>query len=261
MDESAGTGTPRRPPRLDSTLSKGLGVLEALAASPGPRGVSELARDLALTKSNVFRLLQTLAALGYVETTEDKRYRATLKAWQVGRRVIENLDLREIAAPALQMLSAETGEAVYLAVPEGREVVYIDKIDSTRPIRSWNPVAGSAPMHCVGTGKAILAANYARLRPRMVGNLTRHTDRTIGSITALDAEMEATRARGCAIDTGEFRDNVRSYGAAILLPDGSAAAALGVSVPEVNLGEGDEARICALVRQAAEMATARLGRR
>lgn len=247
-----------KPPKVDSTLSKGLQILEALAAGRGARGVSELSRDLGLTKSNVFRLLQTLTALGYVRPTEDKRYQATLKTWQVGRGVVENFNLRELAAQEMQMLSAETGEAIYLAVAEGLGIVYIDKIESTQPIRSWNPVAGAAPIYCVGTGKAILAAQYARMRGRLAGNLQAYTDRTITSLEKLDAEMEITRARGFAIDAGEFRDRIRSYGAAIHLPDGEAVAALGVSVPDVNLKEGDEDRIGALVKLAADSVSRRL---
>ena len=73
--------------RLDSTLSKGLRVLETIAGSRGGIGVSELSRRLDLTKSNTFRLLQTLVALGFVRQESDKTYSATLKTWQVGREV------------------------------------------------------------------------------------------------------------------------------------------------------------------------------
>lgn len=245
-------------PKVDSTLSKGLLILEALSAANGAKGVSELSRELGLTKSNVFRLLQTLCVLGYVSPTEDKRYKATLKTWQVGRAVVENFNLRELAQPEMQMLSVETGEAIYLAVPEGLNVVYIDKIESTQPIRSWNPVAGHAPIYCVGTGKAILAFQFDRTKRRLADNLQAHTDLTITSLEQLQAEMELTRARGFAVDTGEFRDRIRSYGAAICLPNGEAIAALGISVPDVNLKDGDEDRYCALLKSAAEMVSRRL---
>lgn len=260
MSGQADADATKKEQRLDSTLSKGLMILEALASARGPRGVSELSRELDLTKSNVFRLLQTLTALGYVQATEDKLYRATLKTWQVGHGVVENFNLREMSSAGMQRLSSETGEAIYLAVPEDLNVVYIDKIDSTQPIRSWNPVAGTAPIHCVGTGKAILAANYRRMRDRLIGKLTKYTDRTITSIKALDAEMEQSRRRGYAIDTGEFRERIRSYGGAILLPGGEAVAALGVSVPEINLRPGDEQRICDLVKQVAEEVTQNLSK-
>lgn len=233
-------------------------ILEALASASTARGVSELSRELNLTKSNVFRLLQTLSVLGYVAPTEDKQYRATLKTWQVGRSVVQNFNLRELASPDMQMLSAETGEAIYLAVPDGFNVIYIDKVDSIQPIRSWNPVAGTAPVHCVGTGKAILSQIYDKMRSRLVGRLTKYTELTITSIDELDKEMALTRARGFAIDQGEFRDRILSFGAAILLPDGEPIAAFGISVPDVNLKDGDQERYCGLVKQAAKNVTSRL---
>lgn len=245
-------------PRVNSTLSKGLAILEALAGAPGGKGVTELARDLGLTKSNAFRLLQTLSTLGYVKHQEDKTYAATLKAWQVGRRAVDNLNLRELAGPELRALGQATGETIYLAVPEGLQVVYIDKIESSKPIRSWNPIGGSAPIHCVATGKAILAIDLDRFRDRLDGNMESYTDRTLTTLTALEADLEATRWRGYAFDTGEFRERVVSFGAPILLSEEKPVAALGVSLPDINLPDGGEARLGALVQEAAASVSAKL---
>lgn len=241
-----------KPQRIDTTLQKGLQVLEALARSGAGKGVTELSRELDLTKSNTFRLLQSLSALGYVRSSEDKLYSATLKVWQIAQTVVGNLDLPSIAGPHMRTLSEETGETIYLAVPDGLSVVYIDKIESTKPIRTWNPIGGSAPLHCVGTGKAILAADYDRLRPRIIDSLTRYTDRTITTAERLDEDMAATQARGYAIDTGEFRDQVFSFGSAILLPDQSVIGALGVSVPDVKLDAARRRAICKSVLKAAQ---------
>ncbi|MEM7562540.1 MAG: IclR family transcriptional regulator C-terminal domain-containing protein [Pseudomonadota bacterium] len=157
-------------------------------------------------------------------------------------------------------MSQQTGETVYLAVREGLNVVYIDKIDSSKPIRSWNPKGGSAPIHCVGTGKALLAADYEKLREQIRHNLTRYTPITITSIKALDADMAETSKRGYAIDNGEFRDRIHSFGAAIRLPNNEAIAALGVSVPDVNLEGNRENEICLAVCEAAAEVSKCLGR-
>jgi IclR family transcriptional regulator, KDG regulon repressor len=247
-------------PKVDSTLSKGLAILECLAASPTGRGVTELSKEMGLTKSNTFRLLQTLSTLGYVKHGIDKTYRATLKTWQIGRAMVDNLNLRELAAPELSFLSKSTGETIYLAVPEGLSVVYIDKLDSEKPIRSWNRIGGMAPMHCVGTGKAIVAQNYSGLRDMLKGNLTKHTDLTLTNIAALDEDVAHTLAQGYAYDRGEFRDQIISFGAAITLPGGEAIAALGVSLPEINLPEGGAERFGALVQEAAKRVSAKLER-
>ncbi len=247
-------------PRVDSTLSKGLAILEVLNRVRGSMGVSELSRELGLTKSNTFRLLRTLSSLGYVRHEPDKTYSATLKTWQVGRNVVENLNLRSAARPMMQYLSDETGETIYLAVQDGMRVVYIDKIESMKPIRTWNPVGGTAPLFCVGTGKALLAERFEVLCSLIEPELRSFTDRTITDISNLKEDMKATRLRGYAVDTGEFRPNIYSFGATIHLPDGEPAGALGVSVPDVNLSEGDVEKIGGLVQHAARMTTEQLAR-
>ncbi|MEM7776129.1 MAG: IclR family transcriptional regulator [Pseudomonadota bacterium] len=246
--------------RLDSTLSKGLLILETLTAHRGGRGVTELSKELGLTKSNTFRLLQTLCALGYVSSNSDKTYAATLKTWQIGRASVENLNLREVARLSMQELSAATQETIYLAVPEHVDVIYIDKIDSMKPIRSWNAIGGSAPIQCVGTGKAILAANYAVLRDKVKHHLKKYTDKSITTITALDADVKATQARGYGFDTGEYREQILSFGAAVTLPSGEAVAAIGISLPAVNLPDGGEQKLGNLVVSAALDASRRLSK-
>lgn len=248
------------PVKVDSTLSKGLAILENLAAAQQAKGVTELSKELGLTKSNTFRLLQTLTTLGYVKHGEDKSYSATLKTWQVGRASIETLNLRGLAGPEMSVLSQETGETIYLAVPENLSIIYIDKIESTKPIRSWNPVGGSAPLHCVGTGKSILAANYTHLRDKVAGHLTRYTDKTLTTLEDLDADILKTQKRGYAYDTGEFRDRVVSFGAAITLPNGEAIASLGVSLPDIHLSDLGEDAIGLAVQSAAQSVSHKLAR-
>ncbi|MEM7194672.1 MAG: IclR family transcriptional regulator [Pseudomonadota bacterium] len=255
MPDSSNTNSAAR---VDSTLSKGLRILEVLAQSDRDRGVSELARELDLTKSNTFRLLRSLCELGYAETTRDRTYKATLKMWQVGLQTIDNLNLGELARPQMRMLSEISGEAIYLAVQDGLNVTYIDKIESTKPIRSFTPKGGNAPIHCVGTGKALLAANYSAYREALKDNLTRYTDKTITSIRRLDQDMQDTIKRGFAIDHGEYRDQILSFGATIFLPNGEAIAAIGVSAPNINLDQARIKKICSAVKVAADSVTGQL---
>ncbi|MFC3117963.1 IclR family transcriptional regulator [Jhaorihella thermophila] len=151
--EPGGEAAPEAAPAAGQHAVQGAADPRDARNGAGAQGVSELARELGLTKSNVFRLLQTLVALGYVQATEDKLYRATLKTWRVGRAVVENVNLRDLAAPAMEVLARETGETIYLAVQEGLSVVYIDKVESTRPIRSWNPIGGHRAAALRGHGQ------------------------------------------------------------------------------------------------------------
>ena len=178
----------------------------------------------------------------------------------MGRATVENLNLRELAAQELSYLSNETNEAVYLAVRENLSVVYIDKIDSQKPIRSWNTEGGTAPLHCVGTGKAILAADYSKLRNQISKSLEQYTEKTKTKITQVDADVKSTLAKGYAFDDGEYRERVISLGAAIKLPGGEPVGALGISLPDINLPEDGVELYGALVAHAAASVSVKLGK-
>ncbi len=251
--------TPEAPPPsgqtsgkgVDSTLQKGLLILETLAGIAGGLGVTELAQRLGLTKSNTFRLLQSLTALGYVRQTGDKNYAATTKVWKVGLRVMDQIEVRTFAAPEMRRLSELFGETIYLAILEDTTLLYIDKIDSIQPVRTWTPKGGTVPVHSVGTGKALLAFNYEALRRRVIGALTRHTDKTITTAEALDREMAKVRKDGVAIDWGEYRSQVYSIGAPIFGLDGTAIAAIGISAPAANCTKADVKKMALEVSQSA----------
>lgn len=246
--------------KLDSTLSKGLLILETLAAAPAGKGVTELSKELELTKSNAFRLLQTLSAMGYVHQTEDKSYKASMKIWQLGHQVLQELDLPKIAAPQMRMLSKQTGEAVYLAVLDGLTNLYIEKIESTEPIRTFTPKGGATPLHCHATGKVLLAGSYDVLRDKVKEQLDRFTDKTITSIRKLDSVISEVQKTGIAVDHGEYRDRVYSIASPILSPDGETLAAIGISILDIRFDESNLAGVKDLVLQAAREASDRIAK-
>ena len=138
---------------MNNTLIKGLQLLEALAGRDSPAGVSELASELGMGKSNVHRTLQALVETGYVAKDEARgTYFASLKIWEIGARVISRLDVRRAASPAMQWLLEQSRETVHLSVLDGGQVVYIDKLDSPEPVRAYSEIGGRAPASCVATG-------------------------------------------------------------------------------------------------------------
>ncbi len=236
--------------RVDSTLSKGLSIIEALATETKGIGVSELARNLELTKSNTFRLLQTLIAHGYVRQDQNKHYFATMKSWKIGQMIMEKLDLPRLSISQMQYLSSITGEAVYLSVLDGLSTLYIEKVESTKAIRTYTPKGGNAPIHCVATGKALLAFNYETLREKLIGNLGSYTDKTITTIEALDIEVEKIRQTGVAIDLGEYRAEVISIAAPVFSANNEVIASIGISAPAINTPDEDIEKIVHTVIQA-----------
>ena len=219
---------------MDKTLLKGLEVLEALAQSDGARGVSELARELGLTKSNVHRTLQTLCSAGYVRKSEPADYECTMKVPHLAAAILARIDMKRLAEPAMQALARGTLETVHLSVLDGAEVFYIHKIDSPQPVRAYSEISGRAPAYCVATGKALLAFQPEEALQRL-GRLVAHTPRTITTLEALRQELAQVRAQGFAINRGEWRETVGGLAAPIFDAAGRAVAAVGISGPTERL--------------------------
>ena len=186
---------------MDSTLLKGLTVLEHVAASPEPRGVTELAAELPLTKSNVHRILKTLEMAGYLlQDPLTRRYKLTLKLWELGLGGVAKMDIRIQSTPILKSLSEITRETVHLSVLDGKEVIYIDKIDSSEPVQAYSHVGGRAPAHCVATGKVLLAWQSDELLDKISKDLDAQSEHTITEPAAFLEEMAMIRRKGFALN-------------------------------------------------------------
>jgi DNA-binding IclR family transcriptional regulator len=216
---------------MDKTLIKGFAMLEALVRSDAPRGIADLAREIGLQKSNVHRTLQTLQSCGYV-TSKDGLYMPTMKIWELGSLVIGRLDIKQVAAPVLATLMRQSGESVHLSVLDRTEVVYIDKLEGTHPVRAYSQIGGRAPSFCVATGKVLLAYQPdAILNHVLAAGLVQHSSRTITDREQLKRELVKVRTNGYAVNRGEWREGVWGVAAPVWDATGAVTAALGVSGP------------------------------
>ncbi|HSJ98493.1 MAG TPA: IclR family transcriptional regulator [Myxococcota bacterium] len=245
---------------MDKTLLKGLEVLEALAHSEASRGVSDLARALGLTKSNVHRTLQTLAAGGYVrKNAASGAYECTMKLPQLARAILGRVDLKHLAEPHLEALAAATRETVHLSVLEDRDVFYLHKIDSPQPVRAYSEVSGRAPAHCVATGKALLAFQDEALLRRFGRSLDAYTPRTLASLAALREELGQVRRQGYAVNRGEWRESVGGLAAPVFDGARRAVAAVGISGPVERLRPARMKALAPAVVRAARAISEALG--
>lgn len=243
---------------MDKTIVKGMSVLEALIAAPEPMGVSELARQVGLTKSNIHRYLQTFVGLGYVSSM-DGRYSATLKIWQQGSKVIERLDIRRSIRPIMDRLARATLETVHLAISAGPDVIYVDKSEGVHSVRAFSEIGERAPTHCSATGKVFLAYHPTAMQETLAKSLRYYTPRTIVDPDALIAAAEEVRASGIAINRGEWEVAVGGIAAPVWGPDDQIIASMGLTLPLVRFTEDSAATLIAQIRAAAAEASRSLG--
>ena len=222
--------------RLLQSLSRGLRALDYLGERAAPVRLTDVAHALGVEKSNASHILKTLVAAGYAEQDGGRRYRATDKI-QMPERYHHSLEeivaCKEAWRPILEQIVATTGECAHLAVLVKARVWYIDKIDSTLPLKVDHPIGSLSPLHCTALGKVFLA--FGAAEPELP--LARYTAKTVVSTAKLRDEMRVTRARGYAVDDEEFAQGIRCVARPIFDTEGRLIAAVGVSGPTVRIDE------------------------
>lgn len=244
---------------MDSTLLKGLRVLEHLAHSEAPKGVTELSRELAMTKSNVHRTLQTLVAAGYARMTPASAYECTLKLFEIASLVLARVDVRQVAEPFMRRLADETLETIHLSLLDKTDVLYLHKIESPHPVRAYSTIGGRAPAHCVASGKALLAYQEAEALKAFADPLPTFTPRSIGTLAELRKELEQVRIQGFALNRGEWRDTVCGLAAIVHDGVGRPMAAIGISGPAERLQPAALRKYSDVVMDAARQLSRALG--
>lgn len=247
---------------MDSTLAKGLAVLEWLVRQQRDCRVTDVAQAFGLARSNAHRTLQTLVECGWaVQQPATSAYRPSLRLFELGTLVEAAADLKTLLHAHLAELARSSGETIHLTVLDGAEVVYLDKIDSALPVAAYSRVGGRAPAYCVASGKALLAAaghDAAALQARL-GRLVAHTPHTITDVETLRAELERTRARGWAENREEWRLGVCGLGAPVFDARGEPVAAVGLSVPSIRFARAQARTLAAAVQACARDSSLALG--
>ncbi len=249
---------------MDSTLAKGLAVMEWMARQARACRVTDVALAFGMARSNAHRTLQTLVECGWaVQDADTSAYRPSLRLFELGAMVSEAADIGALLRPHLAALAQASGETIHLAVLDGAEIVYLDKFDSPLPVAAYSRIGGRAPACCVASGKAMLAAarlDATALRA-LFGTLQPRTPHSILDFDALQAELERSRARGYAENREEWRLGVCGLGVPVFDARGTAVAAVGMSVPSIRFARTQARELSDRIMACARDASATLGYR
>lgn len=239
MDQRSNTmDTPLSRDGESGQVHRTLDILEYLARSGSPRGLSEVAESVGAPKSTAHRLLTTLTSRGYV--AQDQRsmaYSVGVRCFELGSVWAQSVDLRDVAAPHLRRLSEVTGETAHLAVYDNGAVVYVDKVESSHPVVAKSHVGRRCPAVYVATGRALLAYQpLAEIRAQLALPLPRYTEQSVTEPAEVEAMLADARRDGYAVNHGSFREGVGGVAAPVRDHTGGVVASVGVCLPEQRFG-------------------------
>lgn len=221
------------------SLQKALQILECFVEKQ-PLGVTEISEKMGLYKSNVHNILSTFKSMGYLEQDPDSgKFRLGTAVFTLSRALRENLDISRTVVPFMRKIAEEAGEVVYLAIPRGDEVVYLEAVYPDSRKLSGSIVTGErAKMYCTSMGKAILASMDRRERQELLREpLEAFTEYTITDRNELEKELQKTAERGYGLDNMELLFGIKCVGVALVNHEGKPEGGLSISAPSLRMSE------------------------
>ncbi|BDP44407.1 transcriptional regulator (plasmid) [Deinococcus aetherius] len=243
------------------TLERGLTVLLALKELRRAP-LSVLARQVNLSASTTYRLLETLRQHGFVEWDEPSGvYSVGLRAYQVGLAFTERNNLISSAHPEMEALVGDLNETVNLAVLYGSEAVYVHQVEGRQLMRMFAHLGDNAPLHASGVGKVLLAWRpEGDVRQKLGdGPFPAYTTHSITTLAALLRELAQVREQGYSVDDEERELGVRCVAVPVRDHTRQVVASLSVSAPTSRFGRDQIAEVAGRMNRAAEQVSIRLG--
>lgn len=236
-----------------TVLIKADKILDFLASADTSQPLHAIARATEMTNPTTLKILKTLELIGYVTKNDaDKTYGLGSGLVRYANHYLANLDISKIAYPYIKELHDKLNETVHLSIREGDEILYVNKLESMRPIVvTTSRIGYSKPMYASAMGKAILselpeteiAAYLARVE------LKPFTPYTLVTADALKEELAEIRKKELAFDNSEEQIEVFCMGATLSV-NGKNYGAFSVSMPTYRRTEEKEATVAEAIHTA-----------
>lgn len=244
-----------------SAVLKTFGILRELGTQKDI-GVSELAQRLTMSKSTVYRFLQTMKSLGYVsQEGESENYSLTLKLFELGSTALEHVDLVEHSDIEMRRISELTSEALHLGALDDAHIIYIHKIDSKYNLRMHSRIGRRNPLYSTAIGKVLLADYCTEQVKRILQNVefVRSTEHTHDNIDSFLEELTTVRELGYGEDKEEQEVGLRCLAVPVYDRFNNVIAGMSISLPTIRFTEEKKNRYISELHTAAARVSGKLG--
>jgi DNA-binding IclR family transcriptional regulator len=261
---AAAPPTPRRAAPgapLVPAVTRALTLLDRLAQQREPMSLARLTSELALPKSSVHGLCNTLVSFGYLRRQPDGAFLIGPRVMSLAEAFVSGTDVAQEFNALWAELGSAPEESVVLSVLSGGEALYVAVRNSARPLGMAFNVGMRLPAYLSGSGKAMLAYQPPdAVRKLYAKGLTTHlTRKGPRDVEALLKELALTRKRGYSIDDETVREGVYSFGAPVFDAAGAVVAGVAVCINKALLGADGGERHRDAVLNVARSLTLRLG--
>lgn len=221
-----------------SALNKALLVLEHLTQSHRPIGLAELAELICLPRQTIHRILQQLVdAQLIIRAPQKDRYVVGPALTQLSVQALSSLNTGTPVRAVLETVVEQTGETCNVGILDQDEVVYLERMEGSAPLRLQLQVGSRVPVHCTAIGKLLLAYQHKNVRTRLLNArpLRRFTGHTFTDVAVLEEEFARIRSQGYSFNDQEYVDGLTAIAVAIRDRESKVIAALAVHAPSTRM--------------------------
>ncbi|MGG1878962.1 IclR family transcriptional regulator [Paenibacillus cisolokensis] len=243
----------------NKTLVKSMDLLQLFITHPA-LSLNDMVKLSGMPKTSVHRMLMSLEEMGFLARHEDGQYSLGLSFLQFGQLVADRLDIRQVALPIMQELRDDVGEAVNLIMKDGREAIYVEKVDTNHPVRLYTKIGRRSPLYA-GDSRIILAFLPDQEREQYLRE-TELMPRGLGTITdkdKLSRILQKSREDGYTISRSELENDTAALAAPIFDHRGRVYAGLSVAGPDDRFQDERLPELSVKVVRAAEEISRKLG--
>lgn len=220
------------------SVDRALRIISLVSQKKEGLGVTEIATQLEMTKSSIFKLLRTLASHGFIEQDlETKKYRLGYKYLELSSILLDSIDLRPQAKPFLEELETLTNEVIHLVVYDQGEAFYIEKLEGNKTLRTHSKVGRRVEVHATSVGKVIFAylPEVEVLKIIEGRGLPKHTNNTITDKEKFLNELRKINNKGYGVEIEENEVGITCIAAPIFDYRGKITAAVSISGPTIRM--------------------------
>ncbi len=236
-----------------SSIGRVLEIIEAVSKAERPLSPADLAYQLDIPKPSIHRLLAVLESDGYLQINMRGLIVPGDRMLDIALGVLYSGRFKAPRQAILKRLTAEIGETCGIAIPNGCEMIYYDRVQSERPLQIHLPVGSHTPIWCTASGKLYLSSLPKERRQRIINNLPlrRYARNTLTCTAALEAALLKTRADDLGTDNEEFVDGLVACAVPITGRDGRLFACLFTHAPLISKSLDELLTYTPLLREAA----------
>ena len=240
------------------SVIKSIEVIEFIASLEREVGVTEISNCLNYGVSATYHLLNTLKECNIIVQNDiTKKYSLGLKLWQIGLLAYRQNPISVILQHYLEKLRDLTGETSNLAIIDNHQIVYIAQEQSYKLVKMFTTIGATAPLHCTGAGKILLAYKPEDIRNVILDKIdyTRYTDNTLVNREDLIKELNNILEKGYGFDNEERELGVSCIGAPLFDLNDEAIACITISGPTARFTEINKKKWVDIVLEVSKEAT------